>query len=319
LLTVSLTYVIVCRGQLDFRKRGSDPEMLNSCEDAAVTEIERTNDIDVLSQWIGKSQTSSEVVSIEHCTRVANTLGVSGAWTLGDPLPPLWHFTLHLGSVPTGQLGSDGHAERGGFLPPVALPRRMWAGGRIRFPGDIHVGDTVDKTSTIHDIVMKQGRSGQLCFVTVVHALRVEGELRIEEEQDLVFRDAPNPDTPAPSQTPAPDESELWKTIDPVGVLLFRYSALTFNAHRIHYDRDYARDVEGYDGLIVHGPLLATQLAGLAVEHGGPLESFGFRSSAPLFDTSTYSIHATSNDAGTDVWVANAEDNVTMRAEATHR
>jgi 3-methylfumaryl-CoA hydratase len=279
-----------------------------------------TNDIETLLTWKGRTETATEVISPDWCMRMQHSLDRTEELSVGDPLPPLWHFTLHLGSVPLSGLGRDGHPKRGGFLPPVALPRRMWAGGHCTFHGDILIGDTVTKTSTIDDVVMKTGRTGDLCFVTVRHELAAGGEARIVEEQDLVYREHPTADAPKPEPKPAPLEADWERTIEPSSVMLFRYSALTFNGHRIHYDRDYARDVEGYAGLVFHGPLTATLLADLALAEGGrPLATFSFRAMAPLFDTEPFTIAGSPTEDGAEFWARTPTGGLAMRAEATYR
>lgn len=279
-----------------------------------------TNDIEILQTWIGRPATRTEAVSRAHCQRLHETLDLPGTLDDGDPLPPLWHFICHLESAPLSGLGRDGHPQRGGFLPPVALPRRMWAGGRFTFEGDIQVGETVTKTSTVASVTMKTGRTGQLCFVTVRHELSVDGAVRITEEQDLVYREDPAPDAPRPEPKSAPPEADWRETINPSEVQLFRYSALTFNGHRIHYDRDYARDVEGYDGLVFHGPLTATLLAGLAASELGPLSSFSFRALSPLFDTAPFTIAGASTEGGAaELWAETPNGHLAMQATARAR
>lgn len=280
---------------------------------------ELTNDIDRLLEWKGRTETRSEVISTAHCQRMHETLDRPGNLVDGDVLPPLWHFTTHLTSARLSRLGRDGHPERGGFLPPVALPRRMWAGGRFTFTGDIHLGDNVTKTSTIEDVVMKLGQTGQLCFVTVKHELSTAGELRIVEEQDLVYREDPAPNTPSPEPKRAPSDAQWTQHIEPSEVMLFRYSALTFNGHRIHYDREYAREVEGYEGLVFHGPLTATLLADLAATQLGPLATFSFRAMSPLFDTAPFSIAGSTDGDGASMWAASPTGALAMQATTTHR
>ena len=281
-----------------------------------------SEDIALLEPWRGRSQTSAEVVSGPWLQKLQHTLDRDASLGPGDPLPPLWHFCLHLPSVPLAGLGPDGHPERGGFLPPVRLPRRMWAAGRFEFVDDIRIGDEVTKTSTIEDISVKSGRSGPLCFVTVGHVLDVGGAVRVVESQSLVYRGHPEPHAPAPvaEPAPAPESADWTRTIDPSEVLLFRYSALTFNAHRIHYDRDYARDVEGYEGLVVHGPLTATLLADLAVTEGGrPLAAFSFRALAPLFDTAPFTISGRVDGDVAELWASGPAGGLAMTATAQYR
>lgn len=280
-------------------------------------DVNATNDLDTLLQWKGRSRSSTEVVSAPWCNRLQQTLDRSGTLVEGDPLPPLWHFITHLHSVPSSELGPDGHPKRGGFLPPVALPRRMWAGSQITFNGSIAIGDHVTKTSTVDSIEMKQGRTGPLCFVTVHHELAVAGDVRIAEDQDLVYRDQPDPDGLTREPKPAPAEAEFQRVIQPTEVMLFRYSALMFNGHRIHYDRDYAREVEGYQGLVVHGPLTATLLADLAAaETGRSLASFSFRGVAPLLDTEPFTIAGTRSGDSVELWATDASGGLAMTARA---
>jgi len=297
-----------------------------------VSDIPYTNDLETLRPWVGRTQELVETVQAASCRRMEATLNREPSLEIGDVLPALWHFITHVPDVPMSRLGRDGHPMRGGFLPPVALPRRMWAGGRFRFHGDIHVGDEVTKRSTIDDITMKDGRTGPLCFVTVTHQLLVDGDVRIEEEQDVVYREDPAPDaeqdvvyredpapdTPKPEPKPAPDGADFTRTVTPSEAMLFRYSALTFNSHRIHYDRDYAREVEGYDGLVFHGPLTATLLADLAMtETTKPLASFSFRGLAPLFDDAAFTISGVNTADGCDLWATTPSGGIAMKASAT--
>lgn len=279
-----------------------------------------TNDLETLRTWIGRSKETVEVVSVDWCRKMEETLDRDATLADGDALPPLWHFITHLPSARLSALDRDGHSMRGSFLPPVALPRRMWAGGRFTFHADIHLGEEVAKRSTIENVVMKEGRTGHLCFVTVAHQLVVDGDVRIEEEQDLVYREDPAPDAPAPEQKPAPDQADFERTITPSEVMLFRYSALTFNSHRIHYDREYAREVEGYKGLVFHGPLTATLLADLAAsESGRSLATFSFRGLAPLFDDAPFAISGISGADGHQLWATTPNGGVAMQASATFR
>lgn len=195
----------------------------------------------------------------------------------------------------------------------------MWAGGSLEFLGDLNVGEEVTKVSTIADVTAKTGRSGPLCFVTLRHELLVNDEARIIETQDLVYRDLPS-GGPSPPPKPAPATAEWARTITPSAVLLFRYSALTFNAHRIHYDRDYARAVEGYDDIVVHGPLTATLLAGLAVtEKRRSLAAFSFRAVSPLYGTEPFTIAGRADGDGTELWASTAAGGLAMTAHARWR
>ena len=278
-----------------------------------------TNDPAVLEQWVGGSQQMTEIIDPATMNRLAMTLGHEPTLSPGSPLPPLWHFVSFIEAVPAGRLGRDGHPERGGFLPPVALPRRMWAGSRIRFGAPLPVGALATKTSTIRRVACKDGASGPLCFVTVHHRTTVDGVLCIDEEQDIVYREDPDPDSPTRPPQAAPTGADESRTVEPTETLLFRYSALMFNGHRIHYDRDYASSVEGYAGLVVQGPLTATLLAGLATEDARELEHFSFRGMSPLLDTAPFTIHRTASEDGASLWAAGPDGGLAMTAEAIYR
>ncbi len=204
----------------------------------------------------------------------------------GDPLPPLWHWIYFWSIAPMADLGSDGHLALGSFLPPMDLPRRMWAGSRFTFHRSPILAAPAERRSTIADVVLKDGRSGPLAFVTVQHRLSDGDGLCVEEEQDLVFRSAQKPGAdPAPPK-PVPSDAPAWsRRVTPDPVLLFRYSALTFNGHRIHYDRGFACDSEGYPGLIVQGPLLGLLMCQLGLDEDKPRRpaSYRFRLSQPIF------------------------------------
>ncbi|MFD2646080.1 FAS1-like dehydratase domain-containing protein [Pseudomonas japonica] len=230
--------------------------------------------------WEGRTQTREECLSEVLVRRLAATLGTSAPAT-GQALAPLWHWAFFQDEAPADGLGEDGHPARGGFLPPAADRNRMWAGGRLTFHEPLRVGATVRRVSTIVGIEEKQGRSGALLFVTLRHEYLQDERLALHEEQDIVYREATPPKTGAGEALPAQQWSE---SIEPTAVLLFRYSAVTFNGHRIHYDLPYARDSEGYPGLVVHGPLLATlNLAAFRRAHPeARLRRFSFRSARPL-------------------------------------
>lgn len=273
-----------------------------------------------LTAWIGREETLHDVLNPRPARQMRSILPGDGPLDAGDALPPLWHWGYFPDIAPLSELGRDGHKARGGFLPPVPLPRRMWAGGRLTFHGDLRLGDAARKTSRILDVREKTGRSGALCFVTVEHRFTVDGDLKLTEEQDIVYREDPAPDAPKPPPPQAPEGAEITETVAPGPVMLFRYSAVTFNGHRIHYDRDYCRDVEGYPGLVFHGPLTATLLADLARRAGGrDLARFAFRAHSPLFDTASFSICARIEGDSVDLWAAGPGDALAMRAEAAYR
>ena len=279
--------------------------------------------LELLKQWQGRSETKTDLIYAGAANALAATLNQIADYAVGSMLPPLWHWIYFWGVSPQSELGDDGHAKRGGFLPPVALPRRMWAGGRLRFLAPLVVGAPATRTSTIAGIDAKAGSSGQLAFVKVVHQLSSAGQLCVEEEHDIVYRDMPVPGAVAAIPKLAPTEAAWSCTVTPDPVLLFRYSALTFNGHRIHYDRSYVTDVEGYPGLIVHGPLIATLLIGLVREHlpQSQITEFEFRAVGPLFDIDTFSIHGQPDADGSCVqlWASNARGELAMQAKATFK
>lgn len=243
-------------------------------------------DIQHLQTWVGRKETVVDMIARNPAASLAATLDRETLPATGDPLPPLWHWLYFTPLAPQSQIGIDGHPRLGGFMPPVPLPRRMWAGGRLRFPGTILLGEEVSKETEIAKVSLKSGQQGALVFVTLIHRLSTKRGLAIEEEQDIVYRE-PSPAGTAPATTGPAGELKpaLWRdavATDPV--LLFRYSALTFNAHRIHYDLPYAQIEEGYPGLVVHGPLTATLLAERLLAHvKGRLTEFSFRGQKPLF------------------------------------
>lgn len=277
-------------------------------------------DIDHLREWIGREEAKSELVTPALVDRFRATFNQPGVAANGDIAPVMIHLCLAPPTAPTSGLGPDGHPARGGFLPPVPLPRRMWAGGSLTFKDDIRVGETVTRRSTIRDVTMKEGRTGTLCFVTVDHVVDSDGRVVIEERQDIVYRgiDAPAPPgTPKKTPEPAPQGAHR-VVVDPSAALLFRYSALTFNGHRIHYDNPYVKAEEGYPGLIVHGPLQATQLVQFAeTVRGARPATFDFRSLSPLFDIADYTLNAVEEDGGLKLWTSYVEGPVAMEARAT--
>lgn len=279
-------------------------------------------DIEHLKTWIGRREQQLDQLTRVPMTALAATLDrepVSAG--LGDALPELWHWLYFLPLAQQSAIGDDGHPRRGGFLPPIELPRRMWAGGRLEFHRSPLLGRSVERTSTILDVSHKSGRSGDLVFVTVEHQIADSGGVLIREEQDLVYRDHPQPGAPSPAPMPA-ERKPLWiREFTPDPVLLFRYSALTFNGHRIHYDRPYAQAVEGYPGLVVHGPLIATLLLDLLHRQmtGVRLKHFSFRALRPLFDTASFTLCGLPDDDRATVllWAQGPDGSVAMEATAT--
>ena len=277
-------------------------------------------DIDHLRSWIGRGEEVSDVVTPDLVRKFRATLDLPGDEPkAGEPAPLLIHLCLGQAARPASELGPDGHPARGGFLPPVPLPRRMWAGGAFEFAADIRVGDTVKRVSRIADVTLKQGRTGPLCFVTVEHRIEADGALVLEERQDIVYRGVESGAAgQAPGPSPAPAEhGGHQRRVETSSTLLFRYSALTFNGHRIHYDRRYATEVEGYPGLVVHGPLQATLLLHFAAEiRGAAPSSFVFRSLSPLFDDDAVALYATPDGERLKLWTARDGGPVAMSAEA---
>lgn len=266
-----------------------------------------------LGDWIGRTEERSDRVDARPARHMQALLNLPVDLADGAPLPTLWHWLYFTPETPTKDLGPDGHPRRGGFLPPVPLPRRMWAGGRFSFLRPLSIGETATRRSTITNVTEKSGKSGDMVFVTVRHDIDGENGPALREEHDIVYRALPDPDAdlpPAPTPPAAPEVSE---TVTPSMPLLFRYSALTFNAHRIHYDLDHCREVEGYPGCIVHGPLTATMLAALAERRlGRRLRSFAFRATAPLFHDRPFTLNA----SGDTFWAATPDGGQAMRATA---
>jgi 3-methylfumaryl-CoA hydratase len=243
-----------------------------------------------LKDWIGRSETVDDVITPTPAAAMAATLDQDPARPpAGSALPPLWHWLYFLPLPRQSDIGPDGHAKRGGFLPPVTLPRRMWAGSRLTFGEPLRVGDAVRRISTIEKVEQKSGRSGALVFVTVRHEIGKEDrDPSVTELQDIVYREAAKPgEARQEEKRPAPAPAGAWeKKWQPDDVFLFRYSALLFNGHRIHYDRRYVTETEGYPGLIVHGPLIATLLVELLRSKlpQARLAKFEFRAVRPIFD-----------------------------------
>ena len=238
-----------------------------------------------LTDWIGTSEETEDLITSWPAVALQATFDFTDPpLQEGDELPPLWHWLYFLPTVPGSGLGPEGHARLGGFLPPVPLPRRMFAGGRTDFFAPLRIGQRARRVGTVVSVEEKQGRSGALVFVTVRYEVSTAAGLALTEEQDLVYREAAiGSETPAPGTDPIP-EGAWTRTITPNEAMLFRFSALTFNAHRIHYDYPYVTGTEGYPHLIVHGPLTALLLADLARRNGpGSVRRFTFRGRAPLF------------------------------------
>lgn len=271
-----------------------------------------------LRGWIGRTERAEDVIAPRLVREFLATLDKADDLPAYGALAPLAiHWCLSPPTVKASALGADGHPERGGFLPPVSLPRRMWAGGGLAFHDQLRVGDVVKRQSSIDDVRVKHGRSGILCFVTVCHTLSTVRGLALTERHDIVYRDLGGADTSksAPVTLPQPDRTLACRADPP---LLFRYSAITFNGHRIHYDRSYVTGIEGYPGLIVHGPLQATMLMQFAAEIiGRPLAQFAFRGLQPLFDFEPFSLCARAEESGLKLWIITDDGKQTMEASAS--
>ena len=273
-------------------------------------------------QWIGRTETACDDLIIAPILAMAAMLDKNNmVYGKGDQLPPLWHWLFFLNPARQSTLARDGHPERGGFLPPIPLPRRMWAGSRFDFHQPLCIGEKVSRQSTIKSITFKEGRSGNLAFVCVCHEISGERGLSISEEHDIVYRCHIPADSPPPLPNPAPTNCDFSKKVDPDPVLLFRYSALTFNGHRIHYDRDYVTQEEGYPGLIVHGPLLATLMTELFGDQypDKQLTKFEFTAMNPVFDLDPFQVCGldANKDNVTKLWVKDHAGSLCMKGSAT--
>lgn len=283
-----------------------------------------TDNMPDLRDWIGRSEVARDIARVAPALGLAATLDradlIARLPTSGAILPPSWHWLYFLPTAVQSALGPDGHPTRGGFLPPVTLPRRMWAGSRLTFPTAIAFDAPLERTSTIASVERKSGRSGELVLVTVRHEIRANGVLAVTDEHDIVYRQAPQPGTtPAPPGEPDPARAaDFRRTVSPDPVLLFRYSALTFNGHRIHYDRSYVTGVEGYPGLVVHGPLQATLLLDLLDRHlpRARVASFAFRARAPVFDTASFDVCGAHEGSTVRLWTLTPDGRIAMDAVA---
>ena len=279
-----------------------------------------------LTDWIGRSEIVEDTAYPTPAIALTATLDHPRTpLSVGTALPPLWHWLYFLPMHQQSEIGPDGHAKRGGFLPPVPLPRRMWAGSQFEFRAPIRIGDSMARTSTIDDVTAKEGRTGKLVFVKVRHELRTNGasDPSLVEFHDIVYREAQQPDDVAPPPQRAEANAPWQREIVPDDVLLFRYSALTFNGHRIHYDRKYVTEVEGYPGLIVHGPLIATLLMDLLRRElpQADVTSFRFKAVRPTFDPHPFRVNGALQPDGKTVrlWAQDHEGWLTMDATATLR
>ncbi len=286
-----------------------------------------------LSDWVGRTQTATEHADARLIRWVAAALDRSDLLDArdGTPIPPGWHWVFFAAIAARADLGRDGHPKPGGFLPATGHPRRMWAGSRLRWHGQVRAGNSLRRDSTIVSCTEKAGRTGSMVLVTVAHRLHADEHLVLEEEHDIVYRDEAGTDEIAAlaalavrarsGQAQPEREGSFNRVIQPDPTLLFRYSAATFNGHRIHYDREYAAQAEGYPGLVVHGPLLATLLLDFierTVAPGRALREFSFRAKRPTFDISPFGLHAQAPDAkgALELWTTNNVGEVGLEAKA---
>lgn len=276
-----------------------------------------------LQAWVGKTETARDRIVLERCQAMQGTLDrMDPPLQDDDPLPPLWHWLYFWTIAPRSELGRDGHPALGGFLPPVGTARRMWAGSRVSFLRPLKIGEQAERVSTIASVTPKVGRTGRLVFVTVRHEIANRAGIAIVDEHDIVYREDAGAGAGGCSGTAVPGNAAYVEEVKADPTLLFRYSALTFNGHRIHYDRDYATGVEGYPGLVVHGPLLATMMVGLAARSwsGRGISRFAFRGHRPIIDTGPFKVCASPrNGSSVDLWVADAEGLLAMKGTADFR
>jgi 3-methylfumaryl-CoA hydratase len=289
-----------------------------------------------LSAWVGRVQRSTEILDARLVRWLAATLDRADLLDARDgvALPPAWHWAFFNAVEPMSSLGRDGHPKKGGFLPPTAQPRRMWAGSRLHWHGPLRVGQAVERVSTILKCEAKRGRTGDMVLVTVGHQFRAGDAVVLDEQHDIVYRDEASAEerralAELAAQARAGNvaferRGEILREVTVGPVQMFRYSAVTFNGHRIHYDRDYARETEGYPGLVVHGPLIATMLLEFLqaqVAPGRRVERFEFRAIKPTFDIAPFALHAAAPaaDGSVSLWSTNNVGAVGMQATATVR
>ena len=263
--------------------------------------------------WLNKQTTIESLIDPNQVQKLEVTLDRKPTLKAGDYLPPAWHWLYFHELTQANDLGLDGHTKLGISLPEFNLPRRMWAGGKITWLTPALIGNAATKISKILNIEEKSGRTGNLIFVTIGHEIWQKNSLCISEEQNIVYRESPSQSASAEKEQAGAncDFSQKWKLNE---AALFRYSALTFNSHRIHYDVAYAKNIEGYAGLIVHGPLLATLLLDLAKQNKRPLNSFTYRAKSPVTLPNTFTTHGQITGKETSLWVADETGALAMQA-----
>lgn len=274
-----------------------------------------TDDLERLRDWVGRKDTRKDLVTAWPVQALAATIGAHDVSTDGGAaIPTGWHWLYFLEAKPASEIGTDGHPQKGGFLPPVPLPRRMWAGGRLEYLAPLAIGDTITRESEILSVEPKSGRTGTLVFVTVRQTIFAGSVKAVVEEQDIVYREAAKKGDPLPPGKQAPAGPQWSRSVMPDAVMLFRFSALTFNGHRIHYDRDYAIHEEHYPGLVVHGPLQATLLLDLCRRNSRvPVKTFEYRAQYPMFAGTTFTVNGNADGSRAEVWTADSAGNYAMR------
>ena len=282
-----------------------------------------TQDLEKLKEWIGQKESATDYVTVPAVHRLAATLDRDDPMPkMGDPLPIGWHQILFPRVVRHSQIGADGHPQRGDFLPLVPLPRRMFAGKRTTFHADLQVGDAVRRDSVIQDVTLKQGRTGQMVFVTIKTDITGPRGLALTEEQDVVYREAPAPGAPPQPPQPAPGRAVWSRTVTPDPVMLFRYSALTFNGHRIHYDKPYVTQIEGYPDLVMNGGLTTLLVFELARTHAStPMRNITSRNVRALFVNQPITLggEPSADNRTAKLWALNPDGALALTAEAEFR
>lgn len=278
--------------------------------------------MDDWESWVGRRTTSSAWLDPAQANRMAATLDRDPYFTSGMALPPAWHWLYFHDVAPAASLGGDGHPAVGVVMPPVPLPRRMWAGGRLDFPDTLPLGAEATRETTIHSVVPKAGRTGPLFFVEVEHEISVgtSRDAAVRETQTIVYRELPTGDsTVGADMEQAPTQADFTDRWHLDSTALFRYSALTFNGHRIHYDADYSRDVEGYPNLVIHGPLIATLLLDSLTTRGHEIATFTCRARSALFLPQPFTSNGRIRDDVVDLWATSESGALALQAQATVR
>jgi 3-methylfumaryl-CoA hydratase len=272
-----------------------------------------------LTQWIGREQRMTQTLNAFPARALAALLDHGRLPDAGEALPAAWHWLYFLETPSSAGTGSDGHPSKGIFMPPIPLPRRMWSAGVLELTAPLRLGEPAERISTIRAVEHKQGKSGELFFVTIDHDVHQRGTLCVHEEQTLVYRAMPTGRGPLPPGEAAPAAADWSRMVNIDPVVLFRFSSLTYNAHRIHYDRDYATGAEGYPGLVVHGPLLVMLLLDLLRAHKPepPVKAIRFRAMRPTFDLGAFSLRGRSEGPLVTLWSADGDNYAGMSATVT--